>query len=108
MKSVELQIAVPRTQEVGKIQNELHHRSAQEQSLLMNQQIKESREMRQRSSGVTDTAKSSIREEGKQQHSTDSDGQSPSPSPSNKQQDHASEQHPAEHPYKGHHIDLSL
>jgi len=106
MKSVELQIAVPRTQEVGKIQNELHHRSAQEQSLLMNQQIKESREMRQRSSGVTDTAKSSIREEGKQQHSSDSDGQSQSPS--NKQQDHPSEQHPAEHPYKGHHIDLSL
>ncbi len=103
MKSVELQIAVPRTQEAGKIQNEFHQRSAQEQSLLMNQQIKESRELRHRSSGVADTAKSSIREEGKQQHSSESDGHSPS-----NHQDHPSEQHQAEHPYKGHHIDLSL
>ncbi|OAB41362.1 hypothetical protein [Paenibacillus glacialis] len=103
MKSVELQIAVPRTQEAGKIQNEFHQRSAQEQSLLMNQQIKESLEMRQRSSGVAETAKSLIREEGKQQHSSESDGQSAS-----NQQEHSSEHHPAEHPYKGHHIDLSL
>lgn len=103
MKSVELQIAVPRTQEVGKIQNELHQRTAQEQTLLTNQEIKDSRELRQRSSGVDETTNSSIREEGKQQQSSQHDGRQ-----QNNQQEQSSETQPAEHPYKGHHIDLSL
>lgn len=102
MKSVELQIAIPRTHEAGKIQNEFHQRSSQEQSLLMNQQVKESRELQQRSSGVDDTSNASIRDGGKQ-NSSHSDGQTQS-----NQQEHSSEQHSAEHPYKGHHIDLSL
>jgi hypothetical protein len=103
MKSVELQIAVPRTQEAGKIQNEFQQRSTQEQTFLANQQIKESRELRQRSTGVDETVNSSIREEGKQHHSSQQNGQSQS-----NQLEQQSEKHPAEHPYKGHHIDLSL
>ncbi|MNO86589.1 hypothetical protein D3C76_779930 [compost metagenome] len=102
MKSVELQIAVPRTQEVGKVQNELQQRSTQEQTFLTNQQIKESHEMRHRSSNVDETTNSSIREEGKQQHSSQRQGQS------HANQQEQTEHQPAEHPYKGHHIDLSL
>jgi hypothetical protein len=103
MKSVELQIAVPRTQEAGKIQNEFQQKSTQEQTFLANQQIKESRELRQRSPGVDETVNSSIREEGKQQHSSQQNGQSQS-----SQLEQQPEKHPAEHPFKGHHIDLSL
>lgn len=102
MKSVEMQIALPRTHEAGKIQNEFLQRPVQDQVQLAAQNIKESREMSQRSTGVDETANSSIREEGKQ-HSSHKDGHSQL-----QQQDQAPEEHPAEHPYKGRRIDLSL
>ena len=103
MKSVELQIAVPRTHEAGKVQNEMQQRSSQEQSFLTNQQIKESRMMQQRSNGVDESENSIIRDGGKQQQSPPHNDHSQSD-----KQELQSEQHPAEHPYKGHHIDLSL
>ncbi|WP_429373101.1 hypothetical protein [Paenibacillus sp. DS2015] len=105
MKSVELQIAVPRTQEAGRIQNELLQRPVQDQVQLAAQNIKESREMSQRSNGVDETTNSSIREEGKQ-HSSMKDGQTQMQQEQAQAQE--SEKHPAEHPFKGHHIDLSL
>ncbi|WP_438350163.1 hypothetical protein ACP8HI_05715 [Paenibacillus sp. FA6] len=103
MKSVELQIAVPRTQEAGKIQNEMQQRSGQDQSFLTNQQIKESRAMQQRSNGVDQTENSILRDGGKEQQTSQENAHSQS-----NQTELQSEQHPAEHPYKGHHIDLSL
>ncbi|WP_324607780.1 hypothetical protein [Paenibacillus sp. IHBB 10380] len=105
MKSVEMQIAMPRTHEAGKIQNEFLQRPVQDQVQLAAQSIKESREMSQRSTEVDETAHSSIREEGKQ-HSSQKDGLSRTQE--QEQQEQVTEQHLAEHPYKGHRIDLSL
>ncbi|MHA0855992.1 hypothetical protein [Paenibacillus sp. CMAA1364] len=103
MKSVELQIAVPRTHEAGRVQNELQQRSTQEQALLINQQIKDSRALQQRSKSVDQTDNSIIRDGGDQQQSG-----SQEQSKESNQQELQTEHQPAEHPYKGHHIDLSL
>ncbi|OAB76716.1 hypothetical protein PNBC_04765 [Paenibacillus crassostreae] len=103
MRSVEMQIAIPRTQDVGKIPSELQQRSTQEQTFMTSQQIKEIRQMSQRSTNVDETANTSIREEGKNQQSSQENSESHS-----SQQEQQSVYHSAVHPYKGHRIDLSL
>ncbi|GAB6988941.1 hypothetical protein [Paenibacillus pini] len=103
MKSVELQIAIPRTSEAGKIQNELHHRSSQEQQFLAGQQIKASQQMRQRSTEVDESAHTEVRDEGKPKYS----GQQATDEHKS-QQETEQRTHAAEHPYKGHHLDVSL
>ncbi|MDR9854568.1 MULTISPECIES: hypothetical protein [Paenibacillus] len=102
MKPVEMQIAIPRTTEASKIQNDIHHRTSQEQQFLAGQQLKESRELRQRSTGVDETANAAVRDEGKQQ-SSPKKGSSRQPS---KQE--PGEHQDAEHPYKGRRLDVSL
>lgn len=102
MKAVEMQIAIPRTTEAGKIQNDVHHRSSQEQQFMTGQQIKESQDLSQRSTGIDETANAAVREDGKQ---PDSKRQGSHGHKSKPEQ----EEHPdAEHPYKGHHLDVSL
>ncbi|MDR0270054.1 MAG: hypothetical protein LBJ26_18440 [Paenibacillus sp.] len=101
MKPVEMQIAIPRTTEAGKIQNDVQHRSSQEQQFLAAQQQKETQELRQRSSGVDETANAAVRDEGKRHSQKDG-------SPSDKSQKEPAEHQDAEHPYKGHRLDVSL
>ncbi|CAM3061951.1 hypothetical protein P4H27_19825 [Paenibacillus taichungensis] len=101
-KAVELQIAVPRTSEAGRYQNEAQQRPVIDQNLLAEQTAKEANEARQRSEALDETAHTDVR-----------DGQS-----RNKEQQSGSNEpevtsaletvKPAEHPYKGKHIDLSL
>lgn len=101
-KAVELQIAVPRTSEAGRYQNEAQQRPVIDQNLLAEQTAKEANEARQRSEALDETAHTDVR-----------DGQS-----RNKEQQSGSNEFevtstqetvkPAEHPYKGKHIDLSL
>ncbi|MFE6073255.1 hypothetical protein ACFVQB_02135 [Paenibacillus sp. NPDC057886] len=101
-KAVELQIAVPRTSEAGRYQSEAQQRPVIDQNLLAEQTAKEANEARQRSEALDETAHTDVR-----------DGQS-----RNKEQQSGSNEHeaistletvkPAEHPYKGKHIDLSL
>ncbi|MFS0856856.1 MULTISPECIES: hypothetical protein [Paenibacillus] len=101
-KAVELQIAVPRTSEAGRYQNEAQQRPVIDQNLLAEQTAKEANEARQRSEALDETAHTDVR-----------DGQS-----RNKEQQSGSNESevtstletvkPAEHPYKGKHIDLSL
>jgi uncharacterized membrane protein len=101
-KAVELQIAVPRTSEAGRYQNEAQQRPVIDQNLLAEQTAKEANEARQRSEALDETAHTDVR-----------DGQS-----RNKEQQSGSNESevtstletvkPAKHPYKGKHIDLSL
>nr|WP_136604730.1 hypothetical protein [Paenibacillus dokdonensis] len=102
MKAVEMQIAIPRTTEAGKIQNDVHHRSSQEQQFLAGQQLKESQELRQRSTGIDETANAAVRDDGNQ-HSSRKDESHP-----HRTKQEPEEHHDAEHPYKGHHLDVSL
>jgi hypothetical protein len=105
MKPVELQIAVPRTTEASKVQQDYLARHGAEQQLLAGQNMKESEHRRIRSHEVDDSPKSEWREEGRSSFSD-------SKEPSNQEQEHEAhvkeKPQPAEHPYKGKHIDLSL
>ena len=101
IKPVELQIAVPRTTEAGKIQNDLQHRPSIHQQQLAGQNVKMSHEQAQRSSEVEESSETSVRDDGQgEQHSggnTSSD-----------KKGEAAKYRDAEHPYKGHSIDFTL
>ncbi|MCL6603063.1 MAG: hypothetical protein K6T94_09335 [Paenibacillus sp.] len=101
LKPVELQIAVPRATEAGKIQNDLQHRPSLNQQQLAGQIVKNSHEQTQRSSGVDETSETLVGDDG--HHGHDSGGNS-----SSGKKGESSKYRDAEHPYKGHSIDLSL
>ncbi|CAM2893107.1 hypothetical protein PASE110613_06325 [Paenibacillus sediminis] len=106
MKPVELQIAVPRTHDAGRLQNEQQHRPMNDQHLLAGQNVKEADELRRRSTEVNESVNNSIREDDRQQSS-----QQGSSHRSRKQGQEAESDktvNAAEHPYKGKHIDFSL
>lgn len=64
LKSVEMQIAVPRTNEAGKVHNEFQQRPQNEQMLLAGEQTKNSRAEAQRSTEVSETAETAVRDDG--------------------------------------------
>jgi hypothetical protein len=101
LKPVELQIALPRTTEAGKIQNELQHRPALHQQQLAGQNVKHSHEVSQRSEGVDETSEALVREDGQRGGNA---GGNPSGGKSNK----SGKYRDAKHPYKGHSIDFTL
>lgn len=104
MKAVEMQIAVPRTHEAGRIQQEGQQRPLIDQGLLTAENIKQRELERQRSTGVDESAnQNTIKREGNSaghQHQGESSSEA-------KQEEQVKE-HQAEHPFKGRHIDLSL
>ncbi|MEK3734597.1 MULTISPECIES: hypothetical protein [Paenibacillus] len=100
LKSVEMQIAVPRTHEAGKMHNELQQRPYNDQSLLAGEQIKNSRIQSQRSTEVSESAEAAIRDDGNRQSSEQQERHA---SDSSEQQEK-----PAEHPYKGRNFDVTL
>lgn len=100
MKPVELQIALPRTHEAGKVQNSLQHRPAIDQQQLAGQNVKHSQEIALRSTEVDESAESALRDGGGGNHQENHGGEHKP-----KKQEHT---HDAEHPYKGRRIDFSL
>lgn len=101
LKPVELQIALPRTTEAGKIQNDLQHRPSLNQQQLAGQNIKNSHDQTQRSSEVDESSETSVRDDGQR-------GNNHGENSSSGQQGKSRKYRNAEHPYKGHSIDLSL
>ncbi len=101
MRAVELQIAVPRTSDAGKIQQEHLIRPALEQSMLSDQMKEQADRARTRSDGVKESSSASIHDGHSDEHHA---------SGRHHEQEEAAIQGPApaEHPYKGKHIDLSF
>ncbi|MDU4698677.1 MULTISPECIES: hypothetical protein [Paenibacillus] len=104
MKSVEMQIAVPRTSEAGRVQHDQQHRPILDQNLLSAQALKDSEIERRRSAGVDESAQNTtVRRDG-----NGSFAQGQEQGHSGDHPDEQAQEHKAEHPYKGRHIDLSL
>lgn len=99
LKPVELQIALPRTHDAAKVQNSQQQRPALDQQQLAGQNVKHSQEIAMRSSEVDESSELP-----------------PGRGKENQPDSHANPRQPrkpetvhdAEHPYKGHRIDLSL
>ncbi|KUP24333.1 hypothetical protein [Paenibacillus sp. DMB5] len=101
LKPVELQIALPRTTDAGKVQNELLHRPVLDQQMLAGQNVKHAAEQAQRTSGVDESSETKLRGDGEREN--DQGNRSSGQGQKNKDTPHD-----AEHPYKGRRIDLSL
>lgn len=101
LKSVEMQIAVPRTNEAGKMHNETQQRPMNDQTLLAGELNKNSRAEAQRSTEVSETAETAVRDDGSRQSSEQQQGRGTAESGEIVEQ-------PAEHPYKGKNFDVSL
>lgn len=103
LKAVEMQIAVPRTGEAGRIQQDAQHRPAVEQTMLSVEQLKQQELQRQRSTGVDESAENTIvKREGQQS------GQNQGQAHADEQEEEQGKERPATHPFKGKHIDFSL
>jgi hypothetical protein len=103
-KAIDLQFAVHKNDEAGLKQNQLSHKPQQDQAVLENQMGLSAERERQRSQKVEQGLSNGIHQEhqknGKQQDRRRSNP--PKASPSSSAANHA------DHPFKGHHIDLSL
>lgn len=108
MKSIELQIAVPRTTEASAIQRELQQRPTTEQFMLNEQALKHMRTQRQRSEQVDESADGRIRDgEQGRQSGEESSGNGQQAEDDNRNAA-ITDTVPAVHPYKGKHIDFSV
>lgn len=101
MKPVELQIAVPRTTEAARVQNELQQRPLLDQQQLAGQQLKSAETAQQRSAEVEESSEPGIRDDG----GTGGGSQSGMQSGAEQEEPRLKE---AEHPYKGKRFDVSL
>ncbi|WP_046215386.1 hypothetical protein [Paenibacillus wulumuqiensis] len=100
MRAVELQIAVPRTSDAGKIQQEHLIRPALDQAMLADQLNEQADRMRTKSDGVKESSSASIHD--------GHPGEQHASGRQHEQEEAIQEPTPAEHPYKGKHIDLSF
>lgn len=99
LRAIEMQIAIPRTQEAGKLQEQLQYRTTQEQALLQINQDKNTIR-KQTSSESIEKSRMNTRHDG---------GAFNKPSSSDRQHKEAKDNDNENiHPYKGKQIDISL
>jgi hypothetical protein len=103
-KSIEMQVAIPRTNDAGLMQNQLNQKPVADQSALAEQSKRLTEEQRTRSVKAESPVESRVRNEDQQrrQQGNNHSGQR------QYQRDEKSSPSPSPHPYKGKHIDLSL
>ncbi|CAH8770027.1 hypothetical protein [Paenibacillus dendritiformis] len=106
VKPVELQIALTRTPEASAIHQQQQQRPVTEQLLLNEQAEKMTKKRRERNEQVDTAQEARIRDEGKRDQSR-ADGSGPEPEPVEEETAAPSAAVPAEHPYKGKHIDFT-
>ncbi len=103
LKSVELQVAIPRTQEAARVQEQLHQRPQHDQQQVSGQLQKQYETERKRPQSLQESDQRIIRED---EHSS---GKHSSQQQNSRQKNQTQKQkESAIHPYKGHHIDISL
>ncbi|MGO4270483.1 hypothetical protein AB4Z22_11630 [Paenibacillus sp. TAF58] len=104
-KAIDLQFAVHKNDEAGIRQNQLMQKPRQDETILENQAAQTTEKDRHRSSKLEESVRADLKDHGDQRK------QSNKGKAKNKgKTDSASSEgsHQPDHPYKGHHIDLSL
>ena len=104
-KSLDLQMSIPRTQDVSILQSQAAQKPIVDQNLLANQTERETEEKRTQSSQLEKSAKAQVQtsDQGKSQQ----EGQRGTRSKRSGASESEHSEAPA-HPYKGHHLDISL
>jgi hypothetical protein len=105
LKGVEMQIAIPRTNEATQVQNQFNHKPTYDQAALANQSTKHTERQRQVSAEVDASAFLNVKDEGK--GGARERGAASRRKPGKAEDARLGEGDPG-HPYKGKHIDISL
>ncbi|MED0891865.1 hypothetical protein [Aneurinibacillus migulanus] len=105
LRALELQIAIPRMQDMGKIQEQLQQRPQQEQAGLALEQQEKDEVNRTRIAKAEESPQSQINQDEKEQ--SGEQGADPKKRRQKKSPLAESETHNL-HPYKGHSLDISL
>ena len=101
LKSIDAQLSLSRAMDVGTMQNQLTHKSTEDQHAAAAQAMRQQELERMRSNQVDKSAESKIRDGASQRNQQQSKDQ-------RKQDGTEDDQQKSEHPYKGKFIDLSL
>ncbi|WP_435163193.1 hypothetical protein [Paenibacillus glycanilyticus] len=104
-KPIDLQWSIPRTPEAGGMQSQSNHKANAELSRLAELASKQTEQLRSKNTGVEQTGGTNVR--------NNRDRQSGNPYLAKRKQKREQEEtgnaeDKAEHPYKGHHVDISL
>ena len=101
-RSLDLQISIPRTPEAGGLQSQMMNRPMIEQQKLADESLKTTEQLRQKSSEVEETVETAIRDDQHGQSGGKNERQA------DEEKTDAAAEPPVPHPFKGHHIDISL
>jgi len=104
LRSIEMQIALPRVNEIGHVQNQLSQKPAYDQHTLAQQEASKSEENLKRSNEIDKTSTLLVGEDDAKRDGQRQNDQSKDRKRS--REDNGSDK--SEHPYKGRHIDLTL
>ncbi|GMK48073.1 hypothetical protein [Paenibacillus glycanilyticus] len=104
-KPIDLQWSIPRTPEAGGMQSQSNHKANAELSRLAELASKQTEQLRSKNTGVEQTGGTNVR--------NNRERQSGNPYLAKRKQKREQEENEnaedkAEHPYKGHHVDISL
>lgn len=102
LKSIEMQVAIPRTGDAGNLQNQLLQKPVHDQAMLAAATMKQREKQRKTSNKVDETLSEQLKADQDGNKSYQQMGQNKSTKKTKEKH------HEIEHPYKGHHIDLSL
>lgn len=105
LKSIGMQFALHKNDEVGLKQHQLMNKPVQDQTVLSNEAEKNTLKERHATAKTEETAGSAVKDDGNRQQTRN--GKRPGGSKSAKEGDTMTD-HRRDHPFKGHHIDLSL
>lgn len=106
LRSVEMQIAIPRTSEAASVQNQLSQKPMYDQAALAAKSTEQKERQLQQSAKVEEAAEPQIRDD-QQRGSKGRRDRSGAKSKTDKN-NQAGGSPGSGHPYKGHHIDFSL
>ncbi|WP_134686224.1 hypothetical protein [Brevibacillus migulae] len=106
LKAVELQIALPRTQEAGKIQEQVQYRQTHEQQAAIDQRNEQDQAMRQRTTDINETDKGQIRDKQDRQRNRKQDQEQQQKQQQKK--DGHGRGYQMRDPFRGRHVDISL
>lgn len=103
LKSVEMQMAIPRTNEAGMVQNQLSHKPMHDQAALASGTVQQAQQLRQKAAKVDESVSKRIKDGSGEQR-----GKQPKSSHAGSKSSKKPSDESHEHPYKGRHIDFSL
>lgn len=109
LKALELQVALPRTQDISRIQDQQHHRHTHEQQVLIEDRKQFDQLTRQRATNINESTGGKIKEKQSEKDQRQKKQQVEASQPLDKEGSKSAQSAiPMTDPLRGHFIDVSL